>query len=73
MSPAQRHAGHDHHILGAVMRCTCKRVNATHDVPTTLDPLGSDWTPIAAVTLNPERDAVVSAATGIANTERKVA
>ena len=32
-----------------------------------------DWTPIAAVTLNPERDAVVNAALGIKSIEKKAA
>jgi putative transposase len=70
VSPAQRHSGDDHRILAArhavyqQARTTNPRRWARHT---------RDWTPIAAVTLNPERDSVVSAASGIRSIEKKVA
>ena len=70
VSPAQRHAGDDHHILGARHALY---LQARERNPRRWTRHTRDWTPIAAVTLNPERDAVVGAAAGIRNIDRKVA
>lgn len=59
VSPAQRHAGHDRAILAArheVYRAAQER----H--PTRWSSHTRNWTPCGAVTLNPERDQVVSTA-----------
>ena len=70
VSPAQRHSGHDHHILAArhAVYLQAREANPRRWTRHT-----RDWTPIAAVTLNPERDAVVNAASGIESIEKKVA
>ena len=61
VSPAQRHAGDDHAILAAR--------HAVYEKARTLNPARwsgktRDWTPIGAVTLNPERDSVIRAHSG---------
>ncbi len=64
VSPAQRHDGEDHAILAArdaVYAAARERHPARWSGPI------RDWSPIGAVTLNPERDAVIATATGEAN------
>ena len=58
VSPAQRHAGHDAAILAARSELY---EQARQRQPARWSGNTRDWTPITAVTLNPERDAVVSA------------
>jgi putative transposase len=60
VTPAQRHAGQDHDLLGArhaVYQAARDRNPQRWSGPT------RNWTPVGVVTLNPERDAVVRAAT----------
>jgi len=59
VSPAQRHAGQDVAILAARHALYAK---ARQRHPTRWSGDTRNWSPIACVTLNPERDAVVSAA-----------
>jgi len=62
VSPAQRHAGDDHVILAArhaLYLQACKRNPARWSRDT------RNWTPIGAVTLNPERDSVVAMASQV--------
>jgi putative transposase len=59
VSPAQRHAGDDHAILAA--RHTLY-AQARERNPARWSRDTRDWTPIGAVTLNPERDAAVAMA-----------
>lgn len=61
VSPAQRHAGEDHAILAArhALYITARERN-----PARWSCHTRNWTPIAAVTLNPERDSVVTAYSG---------
>jgi putative transposase len=64
VSPAQRHDGEDHRILAArdaVYAAARERHPTRWSGPT------RDWSPIGAVTLNPERDAVIAAAAGEAD------
>lgn len=58
VSPAQRHAGHDHQILARrhVLYAAAREVNPLRWVRHT-----RNWTPVATVTLNPERESVVNA------------
>lgn len=61
VTPEQRHAGDDHAILAARHR--------VYEKARTLNPARwsgktRDWTPIGAVTLNPERDAIIRAHSG---------
>jgi len=58
VSPAQRHCGADQPILAArhELYLQARECNPTRWSGTT-----RDWTPISAVTLNPERDSVVVA------------
>jgi len=58
VSPAQRHAGHDVAILAARSELY-EQARQRH--PARWSGNTRDWTPITVVTLNPERDAVVSA------------
>jgi putative transposase len=58
VSPAQRHAGQDRKIL-AKRHALYQRAKATH--PRRWSGATRNWVPIGAVTLNPERDAVISA------------
>ncbi|MEP6501753.1 MAG: IS3 family transposase, partial [Betaproteobacteria bacterium] len=60
VSPAQRHAGDDHAILAA-RHAVC--IQARERNPARWSRDTRDWTPIGAVTLNPERDSVVAMAT----------
>jgi len=57
VSPAQRHAGHDHAILAArhALYTTARELN-----PARWSGKTRNWSPIGAVTLNPERDSVVT-------------
>lgn len=58
VSPAQRHAGHDRAILEARHELY---VQARARNPARWSRATRNWAPIGAVTLNPERDAVVDA------------
>ena len=58
VSPAQRHAGHDAAILAARHELYCR---ARECNPRRWSRATRNWTPIGAVTLNPERDCVVKA------------
>lgn len=60
VSPAQRHAGEDQPILAARHQLYTRAKAAN---PRRWSRNTRNWTPIAAVTLNPERDAVIQAAT----------
>jgi len=60
VSPAQRHAGDDHAILAARHELY---VQARELNPARWSRDTRNWTPIGAVTLNPERDSVVAMAT----------
>ncbi len=59
VSPAQRHAGEDHAILAARHALYAK---ARERSPSRWSGDTRNWTPVGAVTLNPERDAVVARA-----------
>jgi putative transposase len=56
VSPAQRHAGEDHAILAArhALYATARELNPARWSGTT-----RNWSPMGAVTLNPERDCIV--------------
>jgi hypothetical protein len=59
VTPSQRHAGQDRGLLA------CRHElyqRARHANPRRWSGSTRDWTPIAAVTLNPERDSVIQAA-----------
>jgi putative transposase len=56
VSPAQRHAGHDGGILAARHELYCQ---ARQRNPRRWSRGTRNWTPIGAVTLNPEREAIV--------------
>ena len=58
-SPAQRHAGDDHAILAARHALYAQ---ARERNPARWSGATRNWTPIGAVTLNPELEAVVAAA-----------
>jgi transposase InsO family protein len=58
VSPAQRHAGQDTSILAARHALYCE---ARDRHPRRWSRGTRNWTPVGAVTLNPERDAVVAA------------
>ena len=60
VTPAQRHAGEDHAILAARHQ-TYLQARERH--PARWSGQTRDWTPIGAVTLNPERDSVVQDST----------
>lgn len=66
VTPAQRHAGEDRHILAARHAVY---LDARERNPARWSRHTRDWTPIGAVTLNPERDAVVT--TPSIDTERQ--
>ncbi len=57
VSPAQRHDGDDHAILAARHEVY---VQARERNPARWSGCTRDWSPIGAVTLNPERDSVVT-------------
>jgi hypothetical protein len=59
VTPAERHAGADHAILQARHDLYQR---AQRQTPARWSRQTRDWTPIAAVTLNPERDATIAAA-----------
>ena len=61
VSPAQRHAGADHAILAArhELYTRARELN-----PARWSGKTRNWTPIGAVTLNPERDSIVKAHSG---------
>ena len=56
VSPAQRHAGDDHAILAArhALYCQARELNPARWSGNT-----RNWSPIGAVTLNPERDSII--------------
>ena len=60
VTPAQRHAGGDGPVLAA-RHALYQRARETN--PRRWSGRTRDWTPVGAVTLNPERDNVVAAAT----------
>jgi hypothetical protein len=60
VSPAQRHAGQDNRMLAA-RHAVCQEERSRN--PQRWSGQTRDWTPIGVVTLNPERDTVVRAAT----------
>ena len=59
VTPAQRHGGEDHAVLAARHEVY---VRARAANPRRWSGTTRDWTPRGAVTLNPERDAVIDAA-----------
>ena len=58
VSPAQRHAGDDHAILAARH---ARYTHAREQNPARWSGKTRNWSPIGAVTLNPERDSIVRA------------
>jgi transposase InsO family protein len=70
VSPAQRHAGEDHEVLAARhkvyvhARAACPRRWSRHT---------RNWNPVGAVTLNPERESVITAAENAAHKTRVAA
>jgi transposase InsO family protein len=58
VSPAQRHEGHDHAILAArhALYTRARELN-----PARWSGNARNWSPIGAVTLNPERDCIIKA------------
>ena len=64
VSPAQRHAGHDGAILAARHELYCQ---ARERNPRRWSRGTRNWTPIGAVTLNPEREAIVKTHSGRAD------
>jgi putative transposase len=61
VSPAQRHAGEDHAILAA-RHDLYTRAREAH--PARWSGKTRNWTPIGAVTLNPERDSIIKTHSG---------
>jgi putative transposase len=59
VTPAQRHAGQDHPVLAA-RHALYRQAREAH--PRRWSGRTRNWTPVGAVTLNPERDSVVAAA-----------
>ena len=57
VSPAQRHAGQDHAILAA-RHAVYQQARAAH--PARWSKATRNWSPVGAVTLNPERDCLVN-------------
>ncbi|ACB36405.1 Integrase catalytic region [Leptothrix cholodnii SP-6] len=70
VSPAQRHAGHDRAILAARHALY---IEAQQRHPGRWSGATRDWSPIGAVTLNPERDEVVKMAAGDQHTQQEAA
>jgi transposase InsO family protein len=70
VSPAQRHAGDDHAILAArhALYAQARQRN-----PARWSRHTRDWSPISAVTLNPERDSAVAMDTHVADKQRRAA
>jgi len=69
VSPAQRHAGHDQHILAA-RHTLYVQAKAAH--PRRWARHTRNWNPITVVTLNPERDAVIKSAADHVHDTRSV-
>lgn len=70
VSPAERHAGYDREIL-AQRHALYMRARAAH--PRRWSRRTRNWQPITAVTLNPEREAVVNAALTATKESQKAA
>ena len=70
VSPAQRHAGEDTAVLAARRRVY---TDAKARNPERWSGDTRNWTPIGAVTLNPERESVISNGSGDANTRQNAA
>jgi putative transposase len=70
VSPAQRHAGEDHTILAA-RHAVYLEARARN--PARWSRHTRNWTPIAAVTLNPEKDSVVGMVTKASNNSKLAA
>ena len=70
VSPSQRHGGDDHAILSARHALYIK---ARETNPARWSRHTRNWTPIGAVALNPEKEAVVSMATSAANNHQEAA
>ena len=70
VSPQQRHAGQDEAILGA-RHALYLQAKQRH--PARWSGNTRDWSYISAVTLNPERDSVVSMAANAQHTQQKAA
>lgn len=66
VTPAQRHSGEDRTILAARHALYLK---ARERNPTRWSGATRDWSPIGAVTLNPERDSVVKTHVAAVNHE----
>ena len=62
VSPAQRHAGDDHAILAA-RHALYRKARALNPSRWSRDT--RNWSPIKAVTLNPERDSIVKTSTTV--------
>jgi transposase InsO family protein len=63
VTPAQRHAGEDRPVLAA-RHALYRQARERH--PRRWSGRTRDWSPIGAVTLNPERDSVIAAASTVA-------
>ncbi len=63
VTPAQRHAGQDGPVLAA-RHALYRQARASN--PRRWSGRTRNWTPIGAVTLNPERDSVIAAASTVA-------
>jgi putative transposase len=70
VSPAQRHVGEDHAILGARHAVY---LAARHRNPARWSGETRNWSPVGPVTLNPERDSVVDLAANMKGISRKAA
>ena len=70
VSPAQRHAGDDHAILADRHALY---IQARERNPARWSRHTRDWSPIGAVTLNPERDSAVAMNTRAADKQRRAA
>ena len=70
VSAAQRHAGEDHTVLRA-RHALYQRARAEN--PRRWARHTQNWNPITVVTLNPERDAVIKAATANLHNSRTAA
>jgi putative transposase len=70
VSPQQRHAGDDQAILAA-RHVLYTQARAAH--PARWSGKTRDWSHVGAVTLNPERDAVVNMTAGVQHTQPKAA
>jgi transposase InsO family protein len=70
VSPAQRHAGEDHAILAARHALYTK---ARERNPARWSGTTRNWSPIGAVTLNPERDFIIKTHSGSIDTQPRAA